>query len=96
MPVRNAPLLRVDSGYASPSVGFACVSYEGFIVIAVMPRFVSGEAERQSPPFATDCRPRFNVMSPEIGELVNTFAFEVTRPQKWTWVTCPDDDVIVK
>lgn len=63
------------------------------MVIAVTPRFVSRDVSRQSPPFATDCRPRFIVMSPEIWAFVNTFALVVTTPEKWTRVTCPEDDV---
>jgi hypothetical protein len=66
------------------------------MVIAVTPKFVSGDESLQSPPFATDCRPRFIVMSPVIWEFVNTFACEVTPPEKWICVTCPDDDVITK
>ena len=66
------------------------------MVIAVTPKFVSGDVSLQSPPFPTACRPRFNVMSPEIGEFVNTFALEVTTPEKWTCVTWPEEDVITK
>ena len=56
------------------------VDYESFIVIAVTPKFLSGVVVVQSPPLATELRPRFIVMLPEMCAAVNTFACERTSP----------------
>ena len=64
------------------------------MVIAVTPKVLSGVVVLQSPPEAVLFSPRSNVRLPEMWSPEKTFAVEETLPYMWTFVTCPEVDVI--